>query len=237
MKVLYKILYLQKKIFIVLSFFTKNIKIAPEGIYIILSSAIVLGITSALLFFFSFFWLAIFSLVLLVLIFYFFRDPNRPGLEDKNIFLSPVDGKVISITHYNDPDIGDAKKIAIFLSVFDVHRQWVPVNGKVVDTYYNPGKFFGAYRNKSSMKNEQTSIIFKDQDKNSFKIKQIAGFIARRIVNHMSPNLQVYQGQKLGFIKFGSRVEIIVPHNFQIQVKKGMKVKGCKTKVGTFINL
>ena len=217
-----------------MNFFTKNIKIAPEGINIILSSAIVLGITSALLFYFSFFGLAIFTLVFLVLIFYFFRDPNRPTLEDENIFLSPVDGKVISITHYNDPDIGDAKKIAIFLSVFDVHRQWVPVDGKVIQTYYNPGKFFGAYRNKSSMKNEQTAIIFKDQEKNSFKIKQIAGFIARRIVNHMSPDLQVYQGQKLGFIKFGSRVEIIVPNNFEIQIKKGMKVKGCKTIIGNF---
>lgn len=220
-----------------MNFFIKNIKVAPEGINIILSSAIVLGITSALLFYFSFFWLAIFTLVFLVLIFYFFRDPNRPTLEDENIFLSPVDGKVISITHYNDPDIGDAKKIAIFLSVFDVHRQWVPVDGKVIQTYYNPGKFFGAYRNKSSMKNEQTAIIFKDQEKNSFKIKQIAGFIARRIVNHMSPDLQVYQGQKLGFIKFGSRVEIIVPNNFEIHIKKGMKVKGCKTKIGFFINL
>ena len=128
-----------------MNFFIKNIKVAPEGINIILSSAIVLGITSALLFYFSFFWLAIFTLVFLVLIFYFFRDPNRPTLEDENIFLSPVDGKVISITHYNDPDIGDAKKIAIFLSVFDVHRQWVPVDGKVIQTYYNPGKVFGAY--------------------------------------------------------------------------------------------
>ena len=101
-----------------MNFFIKNIKVAPEGINIILSSAIVLGITSALLFYFSFFWLAIFTLVFLVLIFYFFRDPNRPTLEDENIFLSPVDGKVISITHYNDPDIGDAKKIAIFLLYF-----------------------------------------------------------------------------------------------------------------------
>ena len=219
-----------------MNFFTKNIKIAPEGLNIILSSAVVLGITSALLFYFSFFVSAVLILVFLALIFYFFRDPNRPELEDKNSFLSPVDGKVISITHYNDPDIGEAKKIAIFLSVFDVHRQWVPVNSKVVDTCYNPGKFFGAYRNKSSMKNEQTAIIFKDQNQNSFKIKQIAGFIARRIVNHMSPNLQVYQGQKLGFIKFGSRVEIIIPNHFEIQIKKGMKVKGCETKIGTFIH-
>ena len=219
-----------------MNFFKKNIKIAPEGVNIILCSAIVLGFISAVLFYFNFFLLSVFTLVFLALIFYFFRDPTRPTLENKNIFLSPVDGKVISITHYNDSDIGETKKIAIFLSVFDVHRQWVPVNGKVEKTYYNPGKFFGAYKNKSSMKNEQTSIIFKDEQKNFFKIKQIAGFIARRIVNHMSPNLKVQQGQKLGFIKFGSRVEIIVPNNFEIQIKKGMKVKGCKTQIGRFIH-
>ena len=99
---------------------------------------------------------------------------------------------------------------------------------------YNPGKFFGAYKNKSSLKNEQNSILFSDTNKNFFKIKQIAGFVARRIVNHMKPNLGTYQGQKLGFIRFGSRVEIIIPNNFDIKVKKGMKVRGCKTVIGKF---
>ena len=217
-----------------MNFFTKNIKVAPEGVYIILTSSIILISLSVFLIYISFYWLAATSLVLFALICYFFRDPSRSTTEDNNVFLSPVDGMVISITNVNDPEIGESKKIAIFLSVFDVHRQWVPLDGKVVNTFYNPGKFFGAYKNKSSLKNEQTAIIFKDSKRNSFKIKQIAGFIARRIVNHMKPDLQVEQGQKLGFIKFGSRVEIIVPKNFKIQIKKGMKVKGCKTKIGNF---
>jgi phosphatidylserine decarboxylase len=84
------------------------------------------------------------------------------------------------------------------------------------------------------MNNEQTSIIFKDNNNNIFKIKQIAGFVARRIVNHMKPNEKVEQGEKLGFIKFGSRVEIIIPDNFNVKIKKGMKVKGCKTIIGNF---
>jgi len=79
-----------------------------------------------------------------------------------------------------------------------------------------------------------TSILFCNNNENFFKIKQIAGFVARRIVNHMNPDLNVAQGEKLGFIKFGSRVEIIVPISFDIKVKKGMKVKGCKTIIGNF---
>tara|TARA_B100000941_G_C28389350_1_gene491778 strand:- start:309 stop:836 length:528 start_codon:yes stop_codon:yes gene_type:complete len=165
---------------------------------------------------------------------YFFRDPKRKLSNDIQEFLSPADGTVLSIEEYNDSKIGDSKKISIFLSVLNVHRQWVPLNSKVLDTNYNEGTFFGAFLDKASEKNEQTSILFADKNNNSFRIKQIAGFVARRIVNHMIPNSNVNQGQNLGFIKFGSRVEIIVPNNFEIKVKKGMKVKGCETIIGRF---
>ena len=217
-----------------MNFFTKNIKVAPEGVYIILSSSIILISLSIFLIYISFYWLAATSLILFALICYFFRDPSRPTIDDNNVFLSPVDGKVISITNVNDPEIGESKKIAIFLSVFDVHRQWVPLDGKVVNTFYNPGKFFGAYKNKSSLKNEQTSIIFNDSKSNSFKIKQIAGFIARRIVNHMKPDLQVEQGQKLGFIKFGSRVDLFLPKNIKIKTDLNCKVIGGETIIAEY---
>jgi phosphatidylserine decarboxylase len=171
---------------------------------------------------------------ILLIVCYFFRDPIRDIIYNNENFLSPADGKIVSIKPFEDEDLGKSIKIAIFLSFFNVHRQWIPLNAKVIDSNYNPGKFFGAFKDKSSEKNEQTSILFSDINKNKFKIKQIAGFVARRIVNHMNPNLDVSQGQKLGFIKFGSRVEIIVPENFEIRVKKGMKVKGCKTVIGKF---
>ena len=100
--------------------------------------------------------------------------------------------------------------------------------------HYTPGKYFIAFKEKASLDNEHTSILFKDTHDNPFRIKQIAGFIARRIVNHMKPDLQVEIGQKLGFIKFGSRVEIVVPNNFEVFVQKGDKVKGCKTILGEF---
>ena len=166
---------------------------------------------------------------------FFFRDPIREVIDfNKNQFLSPADVTILSVKDIEDPDIGPAKKISIFLSFFNVHRQWVPLNSKVLNMHYNPGKYFIAFKEKASLDNEHTSILFKDTHDNPFRIKQIAGFIARRIVNHMKPDLQVEIGQKLGFIKFGSRVEIVVPNNFEVFVQKGDKVKGCKTILGEF---
>ena len=214
----------------------KNIKIAPEGYKIIFNTLGVWLITFIISVYSEYSWIEMLSIYLfyiLLIVCYFFRDPSRKNTPSKN-FLSPADGRIISVTDYIDPDIGKSIKIAIFLSFFNVHRQWVPIESIVLQTFYNPGRFFGAYRNKASMNNEQTSIIFKDNNNNIFKIKQIAGFVARRIVNHMNPNEEVEQGEKLGFIKFGSRVEIIIPDNFNIKIKKGMKVKGCKTIIGNF---
>jgi len=215
----------------------KIINIAPEGYKIIFSVLVAWIITYLLSIYFSYSWLGLLSVYLfylLIITCYFFRDPIRKILYNEQNFLSPADGRIVSIKDWEDPDIGEATKIAIFLSFFNVHRQWIPSNAKVLDTIYNPGRFFGAFKNKASEKNEQTSILFSDSNENIFKIKQIAGFVARRIVNHMNPNLIVSQGEKLGFIKFGSRVEIIVPRNFDVKVKKGMKVKGCKTIIGNF---
>ena len=215
----------------------KIINIAPEGYKIIFSVLVVWIITYLLSIYFSYSWLGLLSVYLfylLIITCYFFRDPIRKILYNEQNFLSPADGRIVSIKDWEDPDVGKSTKIAIFLSFFNVHRQWIPSNAKVLDTIYNPGRFFGAFKNKASEKNEQTSILFSDSNKNIFKIKQIAGFVARRIVNHMNPDLNVFQGEKLGFIKFGSRVEIIVPKNFDIKVRKGMKVKGCKTIIGNF---
>ena len=168
---------------------------------------------------------------------FFFRDPIREiTVENEDKFLSPADGTILSIKNIKDPDIGESNKIAIFLSFFNVHRQWVPSNSQVLNMHYNPGKYFIAFKDKASLDNEHTSILFKDKHDNPFRIKQIAGFVARRIVNHMQPELKVKIGQKLGFIKFGSRVEIIVPNTFEIYVKKGDKVRGCKTVLGEFKN-
>ena len=215
----------------------RNLRIAPEGYGIITIAFIICLLFNVLTIYFNLAWLSLIANTMIFLFVgtcFFFRDPKRKISSKHQDFLSPADGTVLSIQNYQDPKIGSAKKISIFLSVLNVHRQWVPLNSKVVDTHYNPGTFFGAFLDKASEKNEQTSIYFSDNENNIYRIKQIAGFVARRIVNHMNPNSDVNQGENLGFIKFGSRVEIIVPSNFKVNVKKGMKVKGCKTVIGKF---
>ena len=121
----------------------------------------------------SYTWIGLLSLYLfyfLLMTCYFFRDPIRKILYNEQNFLSPADGRIVSIEEWEDPDVGEATKIAIFLSVLNVHRQWTPVSGKVLNTIYNPGKFFGAFKDKASEKNEQTSILFCDHNENLFKI-------------------------------------------------------------------
>ena len=215
----------------------RNLRIAPEGYGIITFAFIICLLFNILTIYFNLAWLSLIANTMIFLFVgtcFFFRDPKRKISSKHQDFLSPADGTILSVKNYQDAKIGDAKKISIFLSVLNVHRQWVPLSSKVVDTHYNPGTFFGAFLDKASEKNEQTSIYFSDNENNIYRIKQIAGFVARRIVNHMNPNSDVNQGENLGFIKFGSRVEIIVPSNFKVNVKKGMKVKGCKTVIGKF---
>ena len=215
----------------------KKLRIAPEGYSIIALTFFLFILFNVLSFYLDFTLLNLISNIMFFLFVgtcFFFRDPIRKISNEHHDFLSPADGTILSVKNYQDPEIGESKKISIFLSVLNVHRQWVPLNSKVINTHYNPGTFFGAFLEKASEKNEQTSIYFSDSKNNVFRIKQIAGFVARRIVNHMNPNSNVNQGENLVFIKFGSRVEIIVPNNFEINVHKGMKVKGCQTVIGRF---
>lgn len=178
-------------------------------------------------------WLNI--LIYLVLFFsvYFFRDPKRV-IPQVDGFLSPSDGKVIQIINIDDADIGSAVQISIFLSIFNVHSQWVPLSSLVIKKEYNPGKFLFAFNHKASIDNEHSIVTFKAEDGNKFKIKQIAGFIARRILNYMKETHSCKRGDRLGFIRFGSRIDIIVPSSFNILIKVGDPVIGRKTIIGYF---
>ncbi|RMZ49323.1 phosphatidylserine decarboxylase family protein [Candidatus Marinimicrobia bacterium PRS2] len=178
-------------------------------------------------------WMNLTVAVLTLFSLYFFRDPQRiPPNNDG--FLSPGDGKVVQIIDIEDADIGQAKQISIFLSVFNVHSQRVPLAGKVISKVYNPGKFLAAFNHKASLDNEQTVVMFETESGKRYKIKQIAGLIARRILNYMEPENMVERGQRLGFIRFGSRVDIIVPEDFQIDVSLGDIVRGNQTIIGRF---
>ena len=178
-------------------------------------------------------WINLMVALLILFSLYFFRDPQRISPNNHG-FISPGDGKIVQIIDIEDADIGKAKQISIFLSVFNVHSQRVPISGKVVSKAYNPGKFLAAFNHKASLDNEQTVVMFETESGKRYKIKQIAGLIARRILNYMEPELLVERGQRLGFIRFGSRVDIIVPEDFQIDVSLGDVVEGNLSIIGHF---
>ena len=178
-------------------------------------------------------WINLAFAVLTLFSMYFFRDPQRIP-PNNNGFLSPADGKVVQIIDVEDEEIGPAKQISIFLSVFNVHRQRVPLSGKVISKQYNSGKFLAAFNHKASLDNEHMVVKFETENGKQYKIKQIAGLIARRIFNYMEPEIMVQRGERLGFIRFGSRVDIIVPADFQINVNLGDAVLGNETIIGRF---
>lgn len=182
-------------------------------------------IVSAYLLFFLSFLLFFFGL-------YFFRNPNRVCLEliyDKNVLVSPADGKVVSIT---DVDFdGFVKRVSIFLSPFDVHVNWLPMGKKIVKSEHKPGKFLFAFVEKSSELNERHDIVISNNN-DRILVRQIAGMVARRIVCWVNLHENVHAGQKYGMIKFSSRVDIFLPKNVKINLQLGQRVYGGQTVLG-----
>ncbi len=168
-------------------------------------------------------WLAAFVLLLLALwVAYFFRDPERVGERGPSLVVSPADGKLIMITEVDEPAFmhGRAIRLSIFMNVFHVHVNRYPVNGKIGYVHYNKGKFFNAAAEKSSLENEQMSVGIEAP---SYKVmvRQIAGLIARRIVTYSKVGQEVKQGDRMGIIRFGSRVDVFLPPGSTIRAKLG----------------
>ncbi len=165
----------------------------------------------------------------------FFRDPQREPPPDALAFLAPADGRVVQIKPIGRDDHigGEALQISIFLSLFNVHTQRVPFDGEVTATDYRPGRFLAAFNQRASAENEQALSFFKANSGN-FTVKQIAGLLARRVISYMQPGQQVHRGERLGFIRFGSRVEIILPADFDLRVKVGDRVSGTTSIIGYF---
>lgn len=155
----------------------------------------------------------------------FFRNPRRDIQGDDSVLVSPADGKVVVVREVDDEFVGPALKVDIFLSVFDVHLNRIPVKGKIEFVDYRPGKFLSAFKDKASEDNERTDIgIVGGAGK--FRVAQIAGLIARRIVCNVKRNDSVDKGQLYGMIRFGSRTEITFPRSFEPCVKVGDRVRG-----------
>ena len=198
-------------------------KIHKEG-YKIIRNFIIISLTIIL--FFPYFYLSFILLSTLLLIVYFFRVPNRKIKTSKNVVFAPCDGKIVQIREVEETEFFKQKKIlvSIFMSPLNVHSNHYPIDGNVVYTKYHPGKFLVAWNPKSSTKNERSSVVI-ENTKISVLVRQIAGALARRIVTYSKRNEQVISGEELGFIKFGSRVDLYLPLSTEINVKLNEKVK------------
>jgi len=176
---------------------------------------------------------ALLALLTLFTIF-FFRDPQRRVIVEPDLLLAPADGRILSIdTVENHPYVGGrAVKISIFLSIFDVHINRIPTSGTIDYVKYNPGKFFPAFKDKASEQNEQTEIGLTSDVGHKLVVKQIAGFIARRIVCRLHEGDSVSAGNRFGMICFGSRADLLVPVDSDLQVHMGDHVKGGLTVIG-----
>jgi phosphatidylserine decarboxylase len=180
-------------------------------------------------------WLAAFVLLLLALwVAYFFRDPERVGERGPSLVVAPADGKLIMITEVDEPSFikGRAIRLSIFMNVFNVHVNRYPVDGVVTYVHYNKGKFFNASAEKSSLENEQMSVGLDSLPPDSSRtprvgdvhrvlVRQIAGLIARRIVTYSKVGEHVKQGERMGIIRFGSRVDLFLPVGSIIRAKLG----------------
>lgn len=209
--------------------------LAPEGKPILFKLGLITILAGFLSYFFSETILSIIFLVpagLLLFCLNFFRDPHRDGPSNQNAIVSPADGKIVKIVKIDDPEVGaDATQISIFLNVFNVHTNRMPIAGKFVSTEHRNGKFLAAFDHKASEVNEQTVTVFENKY-GTFKIKQIAGLIARRILCYARPGREMERGSRLGYIMFGSRTDLILPANINVQVKLGQKVCGKQTIIG-----
>ncbi len=173
--------------------------------------------------------------VLLIIILQFFRNPKRNIIRNENQILAPVDGKVVVIEEVYEGEYFKEKRIqvSIFMSPINVHVTRYPLSGMVKFSKYHPGKFLVAWHPKASEENERTTIVIENKTFGEILYRQIAGALAKRIVNYAKEEMQVIQGEDAGFIKFGSRVDIFLPLGTPINVVLNQKTIGGKTILAT----
>lgn len=215
--------------------------IHKAGYKLLVKIAVALLIANALVFYFlgnslifHVVWIA--SSIIYLLIVNFFRSPNRIVLLNDNHILAPADGKIVVIeeTEENEYFHDRRLQVSIFMSLFNVHINWFPVNGIIRYFKYHEGNFAAAYLPKSSTENERTSIAIECNNGETILMRQIAGAMAKRIVSYAPVGGKARQDQHAGFIKFGSRVDLFLPLDTKIEVKLGQKTAGSQTIIGTF---
>ncbi|HXX82000.1 MAG TPA: phosphatidylserine decarboxylase family protein [Thermodesulfovibrionales bacterium] len=204
------------------------IKLAPEGHPFIFGF---FGLTVLVLLFAPLGALLPFVLTLFMV--YFFRDPERRIPEEKNVFVSPADGKVILIQTVSEDKFlkGDTVEVSIFMSPLDVHVNRAPCEGVVEGVVHTPGRFLSAFKHEASLQNENIAMLLTTQH-GKLLIRQVAGFLARRAVCRVKKGDPLQKGERYGIIKFSSRLDIYLPREVQIKVKLGDRVKAGETVIG-----
>ncbi|MEK7223474.1 MAG: phosphatidylserine decarboxylase [Pseudomonadota bacterium] len=171
-------------------------------------------------------WAAPFWIVL-VFILQFFRDPPRQVPDAPDAVICPADGKVIALGEVEDPYLKrPSRRVSVFMNVFNVHSNRSPVAGKIMERWYRPGKFVNAALDKASLDNERNALWIRTDRGQDVVVVQVAGLIARRILCYVQPGERIARGERYGFIRFGSRVDVYLPLEARFEVSLGDSVKG-----------
>jgi phosphatidylserine decarboxylase len=205
--------------------------IAREGwLHIVIAFSAAIGATV----FLDWLWALPFWVIALFVL-QFFRDPPREVPADRNAILAPADGRIVAVEKTQDPFLQrEAVKISVFMNVFNVHSNRSPVDGEVRDKWYFPGKFINADLPKASLENERNALWIKTDQGADVTCVQVAGLVAKRILCHVAPGDHLARGQRFGFIRFGSRVDVYLPLNTKINVNIGDKVSATLTVLAEF---
>tara|TARA_B100001287_G_scaffold169472_1_gene142564 strand:- start:1228 stop:1872 length:645 start_codon:yes stop_codon:yes gene_type:complete len=181
------------------------------------------------------FTIKVFLILMLVFVLQFFRNPKISVKKNENHILSPVDGKVVIIEEVFEPEYFKDKRlqVSVFMSPINVHVTRYPASGNIIFSKYHPGAYLVAWHPKSSTKNERTTIVIENDNFEKILYRQIAGALARRIVNYAKVGNSAIQGEDAGFIKFGSRVDLFLPIGTKVNVKLNQSVKGGVTVIAS----
>ena len=209
-----------------------------EGIRIILSAFFIVTVLVISIDYFEIKYgmtIKIFLIIMLGLVLQFFRNPKISINKNENYILSPVDGKVVIIEEVFEPEFFNDKRlqVSVFMSPLNVHVTRYPISGNIIFSKYHPGKHLVAWHPKSSTKNERTTVVVENNNFGKILYRQIAGAVAKRIINYAKPGKKAVQGEDAGFIKFGSRVDLFLPVGSKINVRINESVKGGVTVISS----
>ena len=215
-------------------------KIHKEGHLIIIYSFVIFALTNTALYHITagksllFYFFLIISSGLFFLVLNFFRSPHRIfSKSTENTVIAPADGTIVVVEEVMENEYFKEKRlqVSIFMNLFNVHINWIPIEGKIIHSSHQEGRFVAAYLPKSSTENERSTVVIQRDNGEQILVRQIAGAMAKRIVTYAKADQKCHINEQLGFIKFGSRVDLFLPLNAKIMVKMDQKVKGNQTLI------